>query len=271
MVVVGLCLLAVGVALLAGAVPAGAVVANIGGHGYGIAPISGVNPATIAGTRWSPGPAVSRAGHTSNRDEAPNGGGQLLYFGGPVMHTNTTHVIYWDPNKEFKPVTTGIISTFFTNVAHDSGLPSNVFAVDAQYTDASGGHAGYSSAFGGSLVDEHAYPVSGCTVPAEGDPGPPYTKCLMDEQLQEELHEFVLKNGLPTGLSQLYFLLLPHKVVTCFPEEECSNNVFCAYHSYVEAGPGNEIIYSSIPFSLLDSEKKRSRSKMPRDVSSTET
>lgn len=246
---------AIVVALAAGVAPAGAVVARIAGHGYGITPLPGVNPATIAGAHWSPGSAASHPNRAGNRDEPPNGGGQLLYFGGPVMHSNTTHVIYWDPNKEFKPTTTGIINTFFTNVAHDSGLANNVFAVDAQYTDATG-HAAYSSTFGGARVDEDPYPTSGCTVPAEGDQGPPYTKCLMDEQLQEELGTFITSNKLPAGPNQLYFLLLPHKVVTCFPEEECSNNVFCAYHSYIEPGEANEIIYADIPFSLVDSEQK---------------
>jgi PKD domain len=232
--------------------PAGAVVARIAGHGYGIAPLPGVSPANMTGTHFIPGSVVARAGLASNRDEPPKGGGQLLYFGGPVMHRNTTHVIYWDPNKEFQSTTTGIIDSFFTNVAHDSGLASNVFAVDAQYTDASG-HAAYNSTFGGPLVDEDPYPASGCSVPLEGDPGPPYTRCLMDEQLEEELSAFLASNELPTGPTQLYFLLLPHKVVTCFPEEECSNNVFCAYHSYIEPGAANEIIYADIPFSLADS------------------
>jgi hypothetical protein len=253
--VVGLCSLALTLALAAGATPAGAVVAKIGGHGYGITPIPGVNPASIAGTHWTPGPAVSRARRAGNRDELPGGGGQLLYFGGPVMPSNNTHVIYWDPNKEFKPTTTGIIGSFFSNVAHDSGLPSNVFAVDAQYTDPTG-HAAYNSTFAGSLVDEDAYPVSGCAVPAEGDQGPPYTRCLMDQQLQTELTNFITAKALPRGPTQLYFLLLPHKVVTCFPEEECSNNVFCAYHSYIEPGKANEIIYADIPFSLVDGEKE---------------
>src|SRR5664280_1408146 len=36
-------------------------------------------------------------------------------------------------------------------------------------------------------------------------------------------------------------------------EQACSNNLFCAYHSYIEPGTANEIIYADIPFSLLDS------------------
>jgi chitodextrinase len=172
------------------------------------------------------------------------------------MHSNDTHVIYWDPSAEFTATTKGIVGAFFNDVAHDSGLPSNVFAVDAQYTDSSGGHAAYSSTFAGALDDADAYPTSGCTIPTKGaDAGPPYTHCLTDTQLQSELTSFVGKEGLPRGPAQLYFLLLPHRVVTCFQAfgEECSNNVFCAYHSFIGAGSPNEVIYADIPFTLLDS------------------
>ena len=32
------------------------------------------------------------------------------------MHSVTTHVIYWDPNKEFTSTTKGIVDGFFANV-----------------------------------------------------------------------------------------------------------------------------------------------------------
>jgi PKD repeat protein len=66
-------------------------------------------------------------------------------------------------------------------------------------------------------------------------------------------------------MTQQYFLLLPHKVATCFDqtakeilkgvEIQCSNNVFCAYHSFIGSSEGERIIYSTIPFSLLDTEE----------------
>ncbi|MEA2314285.1 MAG: hypothetical protein QOI03_977, partial [Solirubrobacteraceae bacterium] len=65
---------------------------------------------------------------------------------------------------------------------------------------------------------------------------------------------FVEAEKLPKGPSQLYFVLLPHKVVTCLEAGVCSNNFYCAYHSYIAPGTANEIIYADIPFSLLDSE-----------------
>ena len=178
------------------------------------------------------------------------------------MHSNVTHVIYWDPNEEFSVRTKEIINGFFADVAHDSGQASNVFGLAGQYTDASG-HAAYSSVFGGDATDKNPY-LSECIAPVlRSDLGPPYTACLFDSQLKSQLSTFIGEQGLPTGPTQLYFLLLPHKVATCFnetPEEElergpiCSNNFFCAYHTSIAPDTANEIIYADIPFSLLDTE-----------------
>ena len=243
-------LCAAALALSLGASPANAIVANVGGHAYGVTPITDVNPASIAGAYQAPASlGLSTAPGARGFDESPNAGGPLIDHGGPVMTTNDTHVIYWDPNGEFSPTTKRIVNKFFTDVAHDSGLASNVFGVDAQYG------AAYSSTYAGESTDKTTYPSSGdCSVPAEGDAGPPYTTCLYDSQLQSELSAYITANSLPTGPTQLYFLLLPHKVVTCYVAGECSNNVLCAYHSYMKGGEPNEIIYADIPFTLLDSE-----------------
>jgi hypothetical protein len=248
-----------------GATGAGAIATKIRGHGYGVTPIRGVNTARLPGTRRAPrsvGP--SRPSGSRNQDGLPFGGGPLESEGGPVMHTANTHVIYWDPGEEFTVTTKGIVGAFFADVAHDSGLATNVFGVAGQYIDETG-NAAYASTFGGALADTQAYPTTGnCTVPNEEDKGP-YAKCLFDSQLQTELSRFINEKKLPKGPTQLYFLLLPHSVATCLPDEEveveegvfetvhpCSNNTFCAYHSYINPGSASEIIYADIPFSLLD-------------------
>jgi PKD repeat protein len=225
-----------------------AIVVQQGGRGYGVTPLRGVPATSIAGAYRAP------AARVRPFDGAPEGGGPLLYRGGPVMHHVTTHIIYWDPTKQFTTVTKTIFAGFFNAVAADSGKASNVFAVAGQYTDHTA-NAAYSSTFGGEATDEDAYPASGCTVPSGAfiDKGPPYTHCLLDSQLQTELAGYIATHELPTGSAQQYFLLLPHTVVTCLKTEECSNNVFCAYHSAINPGTGGEIIYSDIPFSLLDS------------------
>jgi PKD repeat protein len=255
---------ALGAAMLVlwgGATGADAIIAKIGGHTYGITLLKGVKPASIPGALRGPTPSpLSRAG-ARRSDELPFGGSPLTYHGGPVMHTNRTHVIYWDPNDEFKPTTKTIISNFFTNVAHDRGRASNVFATAGQYADTTG-NAAYNSTFGGERIDTRPYPVLECSTPTgiRIDAGPPYTKCLTELQLAQELSEYITKEGLPAGPGELYFIFLPHKVVGCFPEREvngqkihpCSNNSFCAYHGSISPGSPSEIIYATIPFSLLD-------------------
>jgi PKD repeat protein len=248
----GLLAAALGVATLAlslGASPAGAVVANIGGHTYGVTPIKGVSPLSVPGAKLAPGAAGLAP---RNFDGAPKGGGPLLYHNGPVMHSVNTHVIYWDPKKEFTLATKGVFAKFFADVAHDKELASNVFPIAGQYKDAAG-NAAYVSSVGSEGTDAKAYPASGCVVPNEVDLGPPYTKCLTDSQLQTELSAYISLEKLPTGPAQQYFLLLPHKVVSCLETGVCSNNFFCAYHSSINPGTSGEIIYSDIPFSLLDS------------------
>jgi hypothetical protein len=245
-------LVTLALSLSVGATPAAAIVAKIGGHGYGITPIKSADEASLVAAYRAEESAARPSSRARAFDEPPHGGRPLEFEGGPVMHSVTTHVVYWDPPpSQFTATTKAIIGNFFTDVAHDSGLPSNVFPIAGQYTDATG-NAAYSSTFAGALVDSHTYPTSGnCTVPDEVDKGP-YSTCLFDEQIQNELSAFINESGLPRGPTQLYFVLLPHSVVSCVETAVCSNNFYCAYHSYISPGTANEIIYADIPFSLLD-------------------
>jgi hypothetical protein len=242
--------------LVAGAAPAGAVVAKLGAHGYGVTPISSTDEASLS-RAYRAQRAAARPSAVRGLDEPPFGGSLLENVeGGPVMHSVTTHVIYWDPpTSQFTAESKAIISNFFTDVAHDSGQATNTWGVAAQYTDSTA-NAAYKSTFAGAIVDSNAYPTSeNCTTPNEVDKGP-YVACLFDEQIQEQLSTFISAEGLPKGPSQLYFVMLPHNVASCLPEvlagkQVCSNNFFCAYHSWISPGP-NEIVYADIPFSLLD-------------------
>src|SRR5581483_9785021 len=93
------------------------------------------------------------------------GSGDLTWHGGPVMHTNKTYAIYWEPTGYAHPFPAGYettINQWFTDVAADSGKTTNVYGVDTQYSDGSGNIA-YSSTFGGSTVATNAFPANGCT------------------------------------------------------------------------------------------------------------
>src|SRR5438105_4375558 len=155
--------------------PAGALVAQLAGRHYGVTPIRSVRAESVLAAHIA-SPSRAKGATGVKRFDS---GGAMNYEGGPVMHSVAAHVIYWDPGKAFSEKTKGIIRKFFTDVAHDSGLASNVFGVAGQYTDTSR-HAAYSSAVGSEETDLEPYPVkSGCSVPEEGDPGP-YSKCLLD-------------------------------------------------------------------------------------------
>jgi PKD domain len=175
----------------------------------------------------------------------------LDYNGGPVMSSNTNYAVYWRPaGAPAYPVDYKEgLNRFFEDLAHDSGGHENVDSVATQYNDSTGQFASYSSHFGGALVDEDPYPANGCARAP---------KCLTDEQIRNELANFVVSHKLPTDLSHEYFLLTPAGVESCFEPagEMCSANVtieppealYCAYHGNIPLVGGGQLVYSNDPF-----------------------
>ena len=154
------------------------------------------------------------------------------------------------------------INTYFTNVAADSALTTNVYGVATQYCQgvatapptascgASGTPVSYSSTFGGSYVDGRPFPSSLCN-DAHTIKHIQYVDkyCLTDAQLQSEITKAIAANSWPTDSSKIFFVFTPAKVGVCqFPgiaskHNACSTTVFCAYHS---ATP-SKIIYAVMP------------------------
>ena len=100
-------------------------------------------------------------------------GGRLPYGGGPVLHSNRTHLIFWEPAGSglcFDPGYESLIETFLNDVAADSHMTTNVYGLTGQYTDA-GGPAAYDSTYGGSVIDTDPLPPSGCVEPATAPAG----------------------------------------------------------------------------------------------------
>ncbi len=109
------------------------------------------------------------------------GSGNLINHGGPVMTTNKAYAVYWVPSGSSMPAGyQSTINQFFTDVAHDSNMSTNVYATDTQYSSIL-----YSSMFAGSTVDTNAFPASGCPVYAG------VTRCLTDAQLQAEVNSVI--------------------------------------------------------------------------------
>ena len=173
-------------------------------------------------------------------------GGNLTYHsGGSVMLTNTSRAIYWVPSGYTVSGTyQSIIDGFFSNVAADSGKPTNVYYSDTQYYQNVGGtqNIAYNSSFGGSVLDTNPYPASGCS-----DPVAQTSICLSDAQLQAEVSRVVAAQGWPKGLNNLYFIFTAKGVGSCFNSSSCAFSYYCAYHSHIGSG-SSVILYANQPY-----------------------
>jgi len=166
------------------------------------------------------------------------GSGNLVYHNGPVMTTNRTYAIYWQPNGySYGSGYQSTINQFFTDVGADSGKSSNVYAVDTQYSGIQ-----YSSSFGGSVTVTTAFPASGCSL-YEGD----ITECLTDAQITAEIDAVATAQGWQKNGTNMFFLFTPQKVGSCFDpsgSQGCAYTDYCAYHGYTN---GNAI-YANMPY-----------------------
>ncbi len=200
-------------------------------------------------------------------------GGFANNAGNPVMHANNVYAIYWDPQDQYHGNWQELIDGYLRRVgdasADTAGRLSNHYGIDAQYTDRGNGHAAYSSTFRGAYTDTDPYPTAGCTDPnssptSQYDFG--FLTCVTDQQIREELQKFTTQpepaapNGLPRGMTSLFFILTPPGVAVCIDaggvNGHCSDNPpaksaagVCSYHAAIGNGDGNTIVYAAIPWS----------------------
>jgi hypothetical protein len=193
----------------------------------------GSPPSHIAGV-------VPTIGHVGPQDQCnpPCGSGDLLYHGGPTMTTNNVYAIFWVPGGY--SVASGYQSTinqFFTDVAHDSGMGTNVYSVATQYSGIQ-----YSSTFGGSVTDTNAFPTSGCLL-YNG-----LTECLTDAQIIAEIDNQINANGWTRNATNMFFMFTPNNVGSCFDSGggSCAYTAYCAYHGYTPSGA----IYANQPYAF---------------------
>ena len=174
----------------------------------------------------------------------------LPYNGGPVLHSNRTHPIFWQPagsNLAFEPGYESLIEKFLIDVAADSHTTNNVYGLSGQYTDGSG-PAAYESTYGGAVLDTDPLPPNGCAEPSATGPG--WTVCLTDAQLETEIEHVVAADHLPTTNRDVYFVITPNGLGTCTDAGSSScalggrANGYCGYHSETP----NAILYADIPY-----------------------
>jgi hypothetical protein len=200
-----------------------------------------------AGAQAQRAPTHGRGGILPARGAKPRFFGAsnsvLDYHGGPVMHTNSTFMIYWSPpGSTWQSGYMNAVNGFFANVAADSGTGNNPYSTLLQYYDTAG-HIGYRSTFAGSYVDHSAFPANGC--PAYNG----YTVCLTDAQVVAEVHKITHQLNLPVDGTHGYFLLMPKNVGSCFDASGtvCAFTYYCAYHGF-----DRSMLYASIPYAATD-------------------
>jgi hypothetical protein len=156
-----------------------------------------------------------------------------------------------------------LINQYFNDVALASvaNAVDNVYSVDTQYFS-NPGHVNiqYSSTFGGSYVSHDPLPANGCDDTFDTGSGIVSDPvCLTDQQLQNEIQHVLTQQGWHGSLSNMFFLMTPDGVGSCFDstpassDGECSTNAFCAYHNYFVNASNEDVIYANEPLEPSDS------------------
>jgi hypothetical protein len=177
--------------------------------------------------------------------------GQVLqYHGGPVLHSETAYLIFWEPGGThvIAPSSKNVLTQYLTDASRDSGGTDNVYGVLPQYTDLTGIGADYQQATPRVIDDTQAFPEqsSDCSL------APGMTACVSDAQLQAEIARLIAKKHLASGTgadAPIYFMITPTDVNVCITSGECSSNFFCAYHFFFDLS-GAPVLYASVPFSV---------------------
>lgn len=214
--------------------------------------------ATLVAIAIAAAAALSPNAYGANTSSSAN----LVYQGGPVLHSSAPYLVFWTPSGKPIPVSSRhLFARYFTDVAADSGRSNSVYGVLRQYYDRTG-FADYRQTFNAArqvIVDRQPYPPRD----AAQCPGvaPAYPTCISDAQVQAELHRLIAARHLPTAGSlakerltgelsadaPIYFVMLPPHVNACqIGATVCSNNSMCAYHLFSNDA-GRAVLYAVIP------------------------
>ena len=124
----------------------------------------------------------------------------VTYHGGPVLHASSIYTVFWMPPGHAMPAGySTVINQYFSDVAHDSYLPSNVYGSTVQYYETTPKRfASYNVANKGPGIDARPFPKGACPNYTLAD----NTKsrlCLTRAQLQKEIASYVASHSIPTG------------------------------------------------------------------------
>lgn len=204
-----------------------------------------------------------------------------LKFGGPgtkVMATDpstplTITPIFWggnSPRYGFSTSYVNLILQYLTDVTHDSGATSNVYAALTQYymTAKTGPHVRYDFAgrwttVGHPLIVPDKIPATCATNTGRIYHNDPigYTTCVADRDIAHEVQKVLTRRHWTADMNHLYPIFLPKHVEICFYRgnpsyQQCSVNssqsaAFCAYHTFAHTAPS--AVYATLPYPVYGS------------------
>jgi hypothetical protein len=175
----------------------------------------------------------------------------LSYQGGPVLHSNRTHVVFWQPagsGLTFDRGYEALVTRFLKDVAADSHRTTNVYSISGQYRDGRG-PAAYASRFGGAVVARDRLPRRNSC--AEPSTAPHWTHCVDDQQIENEIGRAVRTHR---SARDIYFLLTPRGLGSCEfrGPDNCALGAtapggYCGYHSSTPDG----LLYAVLPYNAV--------------------
>jgi hypothetical protein len=164
---------------------------------------------------------------------------------GPATVTLTP--VYWAPTGYSFPTSyTTIVNQYLTDVATASGKMDNIYAVDSEYYQMTGGtkaNVVYNIKAGTPVTATDPFPATAdpCTV------NPPYTACITDVQLKAELATVLGANNLPADLNHMYLLMFPPNAQTLEGKAR-SLEVYCGIHGAFDLTGGGTVVYADEPY-----------------------
>ena len=137
----------------------------------------------------------------------PCGSGKLINHGGPTMTTNKTYMRLLGAVRPVR-CDSGYVSTinqFFQDVAHDSGMPTNVYAA-TRSTRASSTRRRSAATY--TDTRPRSRPTAARRTAAA-------RVCLSDAQLQTEINNVIASQGWTKNSTNMFFMFTPKNVESC--------------------------------------------------------
>ena len=202
---------------------------------------------------------AAQAGPSGSGD--PTQANDLVTRSGPVMHSPTTYLIFWNPPGS--TIDSGLESA---QQQFQTDLGGNYYGILSQYYD-SVGNIEPQIHFGGSWTDtQNTYPLHPYPTPEPGGPPAPTAGSqadpLLDSDIQDEVTRAVNANPYwqAPGLSTLYEVVMGTGIEWCDGSGTCSfapssgGGFDCAYHGSFSVN-GVDVVYANISNVHCDSPK----------------